>query len=497
MPEPIFASESPRSDSSDHPVLSLTPEARSRLWHTLIDAIESYTQNIEDLPVSPVLDADAIRRVAASWTFEKPLDPSRAIRDLVPQLTRYQVHTPHPSYFGLFNPNPTTMSIAADALVAALNPQLAAWSHNPIASEIELHLVRSLSEKFGIPRDQADGVFTSGGWEANQTALLAALTHRWPQFHTSGLRSLDDDPVFYVSAEGHHSFAKAARASGLGIHALREIPVTDRLQMDPAALRSAIEHDRAAGRAPFLAVATAGTTGAGAIDPLPEIAGIAREHALWFHVDAAWGGAAALIPEMRSLLDGIEHADSITFDAHKWLSVSMGAGMFLTRHSDILTRAFSTATAYMPKEGDRMQAVDPYSHSLQWSRRFIGLKLFLSLAVAGWDGYAATIRHQTAMGDLLRTRLREEGWTIVNATPLPLVCFTMDGWTLADCQQIANAVIESGQAWISTIQVGPHKQPALRACITNYATEPRHIEALLAVLEKTRAQHRQPAAALP
>lgn len=490
MPEQTRPSASQRTDSPDQPVLGLTPETRARLWQTLLSAIESYTDTLESLPVSPVLDAEAIRRVAESYSFAEPLDPSQLLRDLVPELTRYQVHTPHPSYFGLFNPAPTTMSIAADALVAALNPQLAAWSHNPIASEIELHLVRSLSEKFGWPRDTADGVFASGGAEANQTALLAALTHRWPAFHTAGLRSLSDDPVFYVSGEAHHSFLKAARASGLGIQALREIPVTDRLQMNPAALRSAIEADKSAGRAPFLVVATAGTTGAGAIDPLPEIAGIAREHNLWFHADAAWGGAAALVPELRSLLAGIEHADSITFDAHKFLSVSMGAGLFLTRHPDILTRAFSTATAYMPKEGERMHAVDPYSHSLQWSRRFTGLKLFLSLAVAGWDGYAATIRHQTAMGDRLRTRLTEEGWRIVNATPLPLVCFTMPGWTLPDCQQVANAVIESGQAWISTIQLGPQKQPALRACVTSYRTEPRHIDALVEGVHRMRAEFR-------
>ncbi|HEX4064999.1 MAG TPA: aminotransferase class V-fold PLP-dependent enzyme [Acidobacteriaceae bacterium] len=469
--------------------LGLPRATRIPLWHALIDAIESYRDTVDGLSVSPPLDAPEIRRIAESFTFAAPRNPLQVIEDLVPQLTRYQVHTPHPCYFGLFNPAPSTMSIAADALVAALNPQLAAWSHSPLASEIELHLVRSLAEKFSIPRDQADGVLTSGGAEANQTALVAALTHRWPEIHNSGLRALTEEPVFYVSAEAHHSFVKAARASGLGAHAVREIPVTDRLQMDPAALRSALERDRAAGSAPFLVVATAGTTGAGALDPLPELARIAQQHNLWFHVDAAWGGAAALVPELRPLLAGIEHADSITFDAHKFLSVSMGAGIFLTRHPDILSRSFATATAYMPKEAERMHATDPFSHSLQWSRRFIGLKLFLSLAVAGWDGYADTIRHQTAMGDRLRGRLIENGWHIVNATPLPLVCFTMDGWTLGDCQHIANAVIESGQAWISTIQVGPHQQPALRACITNYRTEPEHLETLIAAVDRERALH--------
>jgi glutamate/tyrosine decarboxylase-like PLP-dependent enzyme len=468
-------------------LLGLNSEGRARLWETLVSAIESYAETVENRPVSPVLDAEQLRRFVDSFTFTVPSDAEQVLRQVFAELVRYQVHTPHPRYFGLFNPAPTTMSIAADAVAAALNPQLAAWSHSPLAVEIEEHLIRCIGERFGIPLDRADGVFTSGGAEANQTALFAALSHRWPEVALSGLRGLPEEPVFYVSAEGHHSFAKAARAAGLGTRALREIETTDRLQISLDALREAITRDRANGDAPFLVVATAGTTGAGAIDPLREVAHLAQENGLWFHVDAAWGGAAALVPELRPLLDGIELADSITFDAHKWLSVSMGAGMFLTQHPDILSRCFATTTAYMPKEGERMQAIDPFTHSIQWSRRFIGLKLFLSLAVAGWEGYASTIRHQAEMGNLLRTLLVENGWKIVNQTPLPLVCFTDNDWSLAECQRVANAVIESGEAWISTIQVGQAKQPALRACITNYRTEPRHIESLVAVLNKVRS----------
>lgn len=469
-------------------LLTLGDDTRNSLWHLLVSTIESYLQTVENLPVSPVLDVAQIRDFAESFTFAQPLTPEAAFRLIAAELSKSQVHTPHPQYFGLFNPAPTTMSIAADALVAALNPQLAAWSHSPLASEMERHLLRSIAEKFGLPLARVDGVFTSGGAEANQTALLAALTHRWPEIAAAGLRGLKDNPVFYASTESHHSFLKAARAAGLGTSALREVAVTDDLGIDLNALDAAIQADRANGRAPFLVIATAGTTGAGAIDPLDAVARLAQEHGLWFHVDAAWGGAAALIPEMRPLLNGIEFADSITFDAHKWLSVPMGAGMFLTQHATILQRCFATQTAYMPKESEQMQVTDPFTHSLQWSRRFIGLKLFLSLAVAGWNGYAAVIRYQTRMGDLLRKRLIEENWQILNGTPLPLVCFTdaQTDWNLAACQRIANTVVASGHAWISTIQLGMEKRPALRACITNYRTEPRHIEALVTVLNHVR-----------
>ena len=474
--------------------LALDAETRDSLWKIVVGTIESYLQTVEASPVSRSPDVARIRGFAESFNFAQPIAPEEAFRVIASELMHTQVHTPHPQYFGLFNPAPTSMSIAADALVAAVNPQLAAWSHSPLAAEMERHLVLSIAEKFGLPRDQADGVFASGGAEANQTAVLAALTNRWPHLGSCGLRGLQEEPVFYVSLEGHHSFLKAARAAGLGADALREIEVTNDLRMDLDALRCQISQDRAAGYTPFLVIATAGTTGAGVIDLLPDIAALAQEQGLWFHVDAAWGGAAALVPEMRTLLAGVELADSITFDPHKWLSVSMGAGMFLTRHTDILSRCFATQTAYMPKEGETMQVTDPFAHSLQWSRRFIGLKLFLSLVVAGWEGYSAAIRHQTEMGELLRSRLVKENWKIVNRTLLPLVCFTdAEGtWDSADCQRIANAVVSSGHAWISTIQLGRGKQPALRACITNYRTGPPHIDALLEVLDQVRRGHKHP-----
>lgn len=161
--------------------------------------------------------------------------------------------------------------------------------------------------------------------------------------------------------------------------------------------------------------------------------------------------------------------------------------MFLTRHRDILSKIFSVSTAYMPKEGERLAVVDPYVHSLQWSRRFIGLKLFLTLATTGWSGYAEVLRHQSKMGDLLRERLEERGWSVVNRTRLPVVCFTPSDveWDMATHQCAADAVVQSGSAWVSTILLGGRK-PALRACITNYRTEPEHIETLLAVLSKVR-----------
>jgi glutamate/tyrosine decarboxylase-like PLP-dependent enzyme len=268
--------------------------------------------------------------------------------------------------------------------------------------------------------------------------------------------------------------------TGLGATAVRRIPVDERLCLDVEQLRAAIAQDHSAGLAPFMVVATAGTTSAGAIDPLSAVADVAADAQLWLHVDAAWGGGAALVPELRSVLAGIERADSITFDPHKLLSVPIGAGIYLTRHPDVLHAAFQVSASYVPTVGG---LENPYTHPLQWSRRFIGLKVLLALAVAGWDGYATVLRQQAAMGDLLRDRLANAGWQVVNETVLPLVCFAdADG---ADADAIVEAVNTSRRARIFTETIPPGRQ-VIRAAITNYQTGPEDVDALIAALNDAR-----------
>jgi glutamate/tyrosine decarboxylase-like PLP-dependent enzyme len=463
-------------------------EDRRALWDRLVEAIETYLTGIRDARVAPALDGGAIREALAPFDFEHPVPPVEALDFAVEGLWRWQVHTPHPRYFGLFNPATTPMGIAADALVAAFNPQLAAWSHSPLATEVEQHLVRAFAERFGFDPARTEGTFTSGGAEANHTALVTALNRAFPEIGRRGLVALRSQPILYVSPEAHHSFLKAARLSGLGTEAVREVRVDSSLRMIPEDLRTRIREDREEGLAPFLVVATLGSTSAGVLDPVAELAQVADEEGLWLHADAAWGGAAALAPELKPLIDGISRASSITFDAHKWLSVPMGAGLFLTRHAGILERTFKVAARYMPREAASFGVADPYAHSMQWSRRFIGLKVFLSLAVAGWEGYAESIRHQVAMGDLLRQRLREEGWVVVNDTPLPVVCFVdgeREGRSAPFLDGVAADVVGSGEAWISTVVLG-EVGTALRACITNYRTRPADVEALVASLGRAR-----------
>ena len=472
-------------------MLSLNTEARMELWRRVAESIESYSRDVGGMDVTPELAAGELCDILRPFDFTHPRDPIAIVDFTVDVMRRFHVHNAHPSYFGLFVPAPTTMGIFADALAAAFNPALGAWNLSPIGVEIERHLVRAFGNLFGYEQSSSDGVFTAGGSEANHTALLTALASKFPEFNHGGLRSLDARPILYTSSESHRSIHKAARLCGLGSDSVREVPVDHFLRMDTNALALRVDEDKAAGFTPFLIVATAGTTNAGVTDPIASLADYAGHENLWLHVDAAWGGAAALLPELNDLFTGIERADSITFDLHKWLSVPMGAGLYLTRHSEIMERTFHAAAPYMPAAEAAGRAADPFSHSMQWSRRFIGLKAFMSLATAGWEGYAESIRHQVAMGDYMRMKLKEARWEILNTSRLPVVCFVdlthPDGRSQEYLHGIAASVVSSGRAWLSTTSIG-HGVAALRACVTNYNTQTENVDILVQTLELARKQ---------
>lgn len=427
------------------------------------DDYAAVERELLDGVITPNVTAEEIRNhLAARFDFSQPMSLEQVTAEAETMLQKWQVHVTHPRYFGLFNPSVTLASMVADALVAMYNPQLAAWRTSAGPNEIERHTLAWLAAKFGLPADTI-GMFTTGGAEANLSAVIAALTRKFPQYGESGLRSLPHQPTIYNTGESHHSFSKIAHMAGLGRNAIRTV-ATDSLRMSVADLARQVEEDRRNGFAPCMVIATAGTTSAGAIDPLPDIARFCREQGLWFHVDAAWGGAAILSANLRHHLAGIELADSVTCDAHKWFSVSMSCGMFFCRHRDTIFEAFRADAAYMPGRATDT-AFDPYTSSVQWSRRFIGLKLFMSLAERGGAGYAEQIDRQTRMGQRLREALSSSGWTIVNDTPLPLVCFTREG---LDIPRFLASLKEQQIAWMSEAQV--YGGPVIRACVTSFKT---------------------------
>lgn len=422
-------------------------------------------------PIVPSVIPDEIRRRLSQYDFRAPVPLDAVAADVEDMMRRWHVQVTHPRYFGLFNPSVHTAAVVADALVAAYNPQLATWRTSPAANEIERHTLAWLSGKFGLPEDSVAN-FTTGGAEANLSAVVVALTQACPAYGENGVGAIGT-PAIYLTGESHHSFSKIAHMTGIGRRALRLVPVDEALRMDVVALRARVAEDRAAGFVPVMVVGTAGTTGGGAIDPLPALADFCSDERVWFHVDAAWGGAAVLSPRLREYLTGIERADSITCDAHKWFSVSMGAGMFFCRHRETVREAFRAETSYMP--GKTSDVLDPFTSTVQWSRRFIGLKLFFALAEHGEAGYVETVERQARLGDLLRECLRAEGWSIVNATPLPLVCFRRKG---LNPSRFLKALYARQIAWMSEVRLGDG-EPVLRACVTSFRTTDADVRAVV------------------
>jgi glutamate/tyrosine decarboxylase-like PLP-dependent enzyme len=445
----------------------------------LISEIQGYFDGVDRLPVTPAAAPAYIRRLLLDrFDFRRPVPLEALVAETAALLREYSLHTAHRRYFGLFNPGVRPAGVAGDALAAAFNPQMAAWRHSPIGCEIERHTLRWFAPRFGLDPDGCASHFTSGGAEANLTAVLAALTRHFPDYGEYGLRALPAQPVFYVSEEAHHSFHKIAHLTGLGREALRVVPADDRLRLDIEELARRIAADREAGLAPFLVVGTAGTTAAGVIDPLPELAELCARERLWLHVDAAWGGAAALSARLRPLLRGVERADSLTCDAHKWLAAPMGAGMFFCRHPDSVSRTFRVTASYMPDPTG--ETVDPYVTSIQWSRRFIGLKVFMTLAELGEEGLARLIDAQTELGGELRGKLAASGWELVNDAALPVVCAThpaiREGRTTV--RAVVEGVLARGRAWVSEVLLRG-RLPAVRACITNYRTTSADLDVLM------------------
>jgi len=439
--------------------------------HLIRSLVEARQRDIASGPIVPHVTPPEIRTYLESrYDFTRPAALDDIVADVEGMMRSWHVQVTHPRYFGLFNPSVTAASVIADTIVAMHNPQLATWRTSPAANEIERHTLAWLARKFGLPAD-ASATFTTGGAEANLSAVIVALTRAFPEYGRDGVRSLPAPPAIYVTREAHDSFNKIAHVTGIGRRALRTVATDRDLRMDVGDLARQVAEDRRTGLAPVMVIATAGTTAAGAIDPLPDIAQLCSSERLWLHVDAAWGGAAILSPRLRGHLAGVEAADSITCDAHKWFSVSMGSGMFFCRHADAVRAAFRAQTSYMPPQ-TAGPVDDPYTTSIQWSRRFIGLKLFMALAEHGEAGYVEMIEHQARMGDVLRDALARAGWRIVNDTPLPLVCFTRDGLVPARFLESLHA---RQIAWMSEVRLAD-RGPVLRACITSFRTSRADIE---------------------
>jgi glutamate/tyrosine decarboxylase-like PLP-dependent enzyme len=470
---------------------ALDSETRRRLGYKLIDHIDAFFASLPDRPVQ--LPAD--QRTFGPLNHALPEageDAALVLEDLCREMADKGFHVPAANYFGLMNPTPTYMGVLAEALVAALNPQLATLARSQLASKIELQTLRWIGERVGWT-GEFSGTFTSGGNEANFSGLAIALAAYFPQAIEDGVASIGGKPVIYASSEAHHSLDKSAGLLGIGRKAMRRIPVNQRLQLDLAKLERAIAEDRAAGSKPFCVVATAGTTNSGIVDDLVAVSDVCRRHDLWLHVDGAYGAAAIFSDKNRDLVRGIELADSITMDPHKWLAVPFAAGVILTRHPEMLERAFSVSTPYMPK--DRAATLpDNAKISTQWTRRMNSLKLWLTLRVHGRKAYEEHIDRQVELARSFVAWVESSPDYELAAPPmLPIVNFRLKGLPAGDELAAAHgslidAVTRDGSRWISETRV--NGQSVLRMMVISYLTEERHLRALEQAL--THAAQRSP-----
>jgi glutamate/tyrosine decarboxylase-like PLP-dependent enzyme len=466
-------------NSPPDPVAALFPSAsdRNRVEEWLTGELQRALLRIQAGPVSPTIDMTAFRAELDTYDFGKPRPLEEMLRWTIERMEHGIVQMANPRYFGLFNPGPNFPAQCADRIASLFNPQLASSASSPVPVELERHVIRAIAQRAAFG-GEATGHFATGGSESNYTALLCALTGAHPAFASDGARAFAGPVKFYASRDCHNAWLKAAHQAGVGRAALRLVDTDGRGRMDPQALVRAIAEDHANGAMPVMVVATAGTTGAGMIDPLHACADIAQQEHLWYHIDAAWGGAALASNRLRKVLAGIERADSITIDAHKWFATTMGCAIFITRHGHLLSEAFHASTSFMPSS---VSDVDPYLNSVQWSRRFLGLRLFLALATAGWEGLGAHVERSVKVVDLIKERLVRLGWTVANDSALAVLDVVPPA-ELGDVRDLVRRVVASGRAWVAPTTV--EGRDVVRICVTHGETTMEDVNTLIAVLNE-------------
>ena len=457
----------------------LDSETRRKLGYRLIDRVDQFYTSLPDRHVQ--LPADQRTYGALSNSLpEMGEDAAIVFEEVCREMVDKGFHVPSANYFGLMNPTPAYAGFLAEALVAALNPQLATLARSQLASKIELETVRWIGERVGWP-GKFGGTFTSGGNEANFSGLALALAAHFPGAIEDGVASIGGQPVVYASVEAHHSLDKSTGLLGIGRRALQRVGVNEKLQLDPQQLEEAIAADKAVGKKPFCVVATAGTTNSGIVDDIVELAEICQRNKLWLHVDGAYGGAAIFSNRHRDILRGIEHSDSITIDPHKWLAMPYAAGVILTSHPEALEQAFSVASPYMPKAAGA-KLPDNSRISTQWTRRMNSLKLWLTLRIHGRQAYEELIDRQMRLAHNFAAWIEQsEEYELAAPVMVPIVNFRIKGkfggdQLAAKHMALVDEVTRDGQRWISeTIANG---KSVVRMMVISYLTEERHLEGL-------------------
>lgn len=420
----------------------------------------------------------------------KPIEEEGAgmmptLDEFVERVLPNSMGTPHPLYLGLVNCSPLPMAPLADLLVSGLNNNGGARHQSPAASAAEDEVIRAFARLVYRSAD-VSGQIVPGGTYANLHGILLARTRHFPRWRSHGPQTVDGAPLLYTSEAAHFSVTRAAQVAGIGEAHVISIPCSGRGAMDGDALARRLARDRRDGHSPFCVVATVGTTGTGAIDPLADLVDLCREHGLWLHVDACYGGGALLLEELRLRLASIQAADSVAVDPHKWFFLPIVAGLVLTPHADVEHDMFGAIDAsYVP----RSLHVDPLRRGLSTSRRSSGLTVWMTLRAHGWRVIRDAVRRNIELTRLLERLLADRGFSVLPDGELSIACArwapeglqspSVDGLQ----QAIAEEVVASGKAWFATVR---HQNATwLRFNMVNLHTTERHIRALADLLADT------------
>lgn len=458
--------------------VDIDPDDFRDLGNALVERIAQHLETIRDRPVTRGIDPSEARRIVGSADV-LPADgvPAAELLDSVADvLFDYSLFNGHPRFWGYVTSSPATMGILADFLASAVNPNVGAWKLSPIATEIEDQTVRWIAEFIGYP-STAGGLLVSGGNMANFVGFLAGRrAQAGADIRAQGVGTRPR-MLAYCSTETHTWIQKAADLFGHGTDSIRWIPTLRSGEMDVDALRRQVSEDLARGEQPFLVVGTAGAVATGVVDPLDEISAFCREAGLWFHVDGAYGGLAATVPEAPKALASLALADSVAVDPHKWLYAPLEAGCTLVRDEKLLVDAFS----YHPSYYHFGEGRNYYDLGVQNSRGFRALKVWLAFRQVGADAYRKMIGDDIRMARHLYEILDERSDFEALSNNLSITTFryvpTDSGADLdALNQQILSRLEAGGEAFVSNAVVDG--KFALRSCIVNFRTTLADIEAL-------------------
>ena len=471
--------------------LAMDAETFRTLGHRLVDQLAAA---LEAVPRGPVTRDESPSTVREALGLSGPLpesgtDPGVLLEQTARLLFEHSLFNAHPRFFGYITASPAPIGMLGDLLAAAVNPNVGAWTLSPAATEIEAQTVRWIATFLGYAED-CGGLLVSGGNMANVVCFLAARAARagWDIRERGVADERSRRLRVYGSAETHTWIQKAADISGLGTASIRWI-ATDRDQrMDVSALRRQIERDRAVGDVPCMVVGTAGSVSTGAIDPLPEIAALCQEHDVWFHVDGAYGGFAAAVPDAPGELRALALADSVAVDPHKWLYAPLEAGCALVRDPARLRAAFAY---HPPYYHFNEQATNYVDYGPQNSRGFRALKVWLALRQVGASGYrqmiADDMRLSRAMADAVQRcdelELMTQALSITTFRYVPRDLRSQVGEAAVEqhLDALNRALLDrlqrEGEVFVSNAVIG--NRYALRACIVNFHTTRADVDATI------------------